>query len=229
MNFKNQTLVSLIQEVVTSALEEATYPEEFNVEEFKRLPSFVARIRYVKARLPKIAQGSARAVFVIDDATVLKVAMNNKGLAQNKIEAEIGRGSGYPVAQVFEVGDQGAWIEMEKAAKATPKVFAQIAGIDINTFSDLIRYWSLDIKGNAKGYRKPQGYDEFVSSGDNQFINEVLSLMGDYDMPAGDIGRVSSWGVVSTNGKPELVLIDYGLTQGVWDDYYAPKRQYQGY
>lgn len=229
---KKRELVALIQEAVLAGLEEAVYPEGFNVEEFKALPSFVARMKYVKARLPKIAQGSARAVFAIDDKTVLKVAMNKKGLAQNKIEAEIGRGSGYPVAEVFEVGDQGTWIEMEKATKATPKIFAQLAGVDINTFSEVIRFWSLDHRGMTKGYRKPDAYDDLVSSGDNDLINATLSLIGDYDMPSGDVGKISSWGVVSKGGQSELVLIDYGLTQGVWDDYYAPKRppeHYYGY
>lgn len=218
---KKSELATLVREAVLAGIEEANYPEGFNVEEFKALPSFAARMKYVKARLPKVAQGSARAVFIVDDATVLKVAMNEKGKAQNDVEADVGRQGGYPVAQVFEVGDGGVWVEMEKATKATPKLFKQLAGVDIKTFDQVVRYYDMDIKGRTGGYMsRPQGYDDLVS-GDNELINDVLSLMADYDMPGGDIGRISSWGVVNRGGQQKLVLIDFGLTNAVWRDYYA--------
>jgi len=76
---KNSDLSVLIREAVLAGIKEANYPEGFNVEEFKSLPTFAARMKYVKARLPKVAQGSARTAFIVDDATVLKVAMNKKG------------------------------------------------------------------------------------------------------------------------------------------------------
>jgi hypothetical protein len=217
---KKSEFVALVREAVLAGIEEANYPEGFNVDEFKALPSFAARMKYVKARLPKVAQGSARAVFIVDDTTVLKVAMNEKGKAQNDVEADVGRQGNYPVAQVFEVGDGGVWVEMEKAIKATPKLFKQLAGVDIKTFDQVVRYYDMDIKGRAGYISRPQGYDDLVS-GDNELINDVLSLMADYDMPGGDIGRISSWGVVNRGGQQKLVLIDFGLTNAVWRDYYA--------
>lgn len=221
---KKQELIQLIQEIVEQALEEATYPEGFDVVAFKALPTFAARVRYVKERLPKIATGSARAVFTIDPDTVLKVAMNEKGKAQNDVEADIGRQSNYPVARVYEVGDGGVWIEMEKAIKATPRVFKQLAGVDLKTFDAVTTYYGAEMRGlNSWRVAKPVSYDE-LTSGDNEFINSILSLMADYDMPAGDIARISSWGVVNREGKPTLVLIDFGLTNGVWNDFYAPSR-----
>lgn len=219
---KKSELEQLIREAIQTAVDEAVYPEGFNVEEFKALPSYAARMKYVKARLPKVAQGSARAVFIVDNTTVLKVAMNEKGKAQNDVEADVGRQNGYPVAKVFEVGDGGAWIEMEKAEKATPKVFKQLAGVDLKTFEQVVRYYDMDMKGENQYMARPANYDDLVS-GDNELINDVLGMMADYNMPGGDIGRISSWGVVN-RGKPTLVMIDFGLTQTVWDDYYAPKR-----
>lgn len=203
-------------------MDEAAYPAGFDLQHFRQLPSFKARLAYVKERLPKIARGSARAVFTIDDATVLKVAMNAKGQAQNDVEADIGRQNSYPVAKVYEVGDNGLWLEMEKATKATPKLFRQLAGMDIKAFEAMIRYWHTTRNGRSQ-FSGPEGYEDAVESGDNNFMNQVLELMANYDMPAGDIGRISSWGVVNRGGKQELVLIDFGLTQTVWDDYYAPK------
>lgn len=217
-------LVKLIKETIAQAIEEANYPEGFDLATFKALPSFKARQDYVKQRLPKVASGSSRAVFIVDDTTVLKVAMNKKGLAQNEVEADIGRYSdSYPVAKVFEVGDGGAWLEMERAVKAKPSDFKKLAGIDIRDFARVISFWKSNQSGRRVGWAKPEGYDDYVESGDYPFINAVLDLMANYDMPAGDIGRISSWGIVN-RGKPELVLIDFGLTSTVYNDFYAPKK-----
>lgn len=224
MRVKKVELVRLIKEAIVAELEEATYPEGFDLAAFKALPTFKDRLAYVKQRLPKVAQGSSRAVFIVDDATVLKVAMNKKGLAQNDVEIDIGRNQMGPVARVYEYGDNGAWLEMEKAQKATPKMFQTIAGFSLEELGDMLRYWHAENQGRAKHITKPARYEELVNSGENEFMNELIGMMGDYDMPPGDIERISSWGVVNRKGKPELVMIDFGLTSTVYNDYYAPKK-----
>lgn len=223
MRIKKVELINLIKESIVSAIEEANYPEGFDVHVFKSLPSFRARLQYVKARLPKVAQGSARAVFLIDDNTVLKVAMNSKGLAQNGVEADIGRFSeNYPVAKVFDTGDNDAWIEMERAVKAKPSDLKKLVGISFDLLNQILFYWKEDNEGRAKrkGLEKPPGYDEYM---ENEFIIDLLDLIGNYGLAPGDLTRPSSWGIVN-RGKPKPVLIDYGLTKLVFDDFYAPKR-----
>ena len=69
-------------------LEEAVYPESFDLETFKKIPTFKGRTQYVAERLPKLGAGSSRIVYKIDDGTVLKLAKNQKGLAQNNLEIE---------------------------------------------------------------------------------------------------------------------------------------------
>ena len=41
----------LEKEGLTEALDEATYPDTFNMEEFKNLRNFAERVRYCKSRL----------------------------------------------------------------------------------------------------------------------------------------------------------------------------------
>lgn len=221
---KLSTLNKIISEMIESAIEEAVYPEGFDVAAFKALPSFAARIKYVKQRLPKVAQGSARAVFIVDENTVLKVAMNAKGKAQNNVEADLGRAGYYPVAHVYEVGDDGVWIEMEKAQKITTKTFKQVSGMPFDRFAEIILYFDAERNGKNHYWDKPEGYDEIWDEG-IPLIKEIMDLIGNYDMPGGDIARISSWGIVARDGKQELVLIDFGLTKSVWDDYYAPKNK----
>jgi len=62
------------------------YPSSFNMEEFKTLRSYSARVRYCETHLQRIAAGTARVVFKIDNEKVLKLAKNQKGLAQNEVE-----------------------------------------------------------------------------------------------------------------------------------------------
>ena len=66
------------------------YPSSWNIEEFKSLRSFAERKRYCDANLQKIASGSGRIVYKVDNQKVLKLAKNKKGVAQNEIESELG-------------------------------------------------------------------------------------------------------------------------------------------
>jgi mRNA-degrading endonuclease RelE of RelBE toxin-antitoxin system len=61
------------------------YPTSWSIEEFKKLNSFNARIKYCNQHLTRISSGSSRVVYKIDDEKVLKLAKNKKGLAQNEV------------------------------------------------------------------------------------------------------------------------------------------------
>ena len=56
--------------------DEAIYPTGWDFEEFKNLPSFAARVKYVTRNLGKLGAGSSRLVFDIDPQTVFKLAKN---------------------------------------------------------------------------------------------------------------------------------------------------------
>lgn len=64
--------------------------EGFRVDMLRQLPSFRAKIRYCNQWLgPYMGSGSSRLVYEIDDNVVLKLAKNNKGIAQNEKEYSI--------------------------------------------------------------------------------------------------------------------------------------------
>lgn len=65
-------------------IKEMTYPETFNMEEFKSISRFASRIKYCETHLQRISSGSGRIVYKIDDEKVLKLAKNPKGVAQMK-------------------------------------------------------------------------------------------------------------------------------------------------
>jgi hypothetical protein len=211
----------LLKENIDYSLEEATYPESFNIEEFKKLTSFKDRIKYVSERLTKLGAGSSRIVYKIDDETVLKLAKNAKGVAQNENEIDYSQDSYLEaiIANVFEYDDNGLWVEMEFATPIKKSSFEQIVGVSFENYSQAMRYYYF---ANIKPSRyntgtKPENYDELW---ENEFMYEMFDFLGNYQPPIGDLTRLSTYGIVKRNGVDTVVMIDYGLNDDVYNQFY---------
>lgn len=204
-------------------LDEAAYPSNFNMEEFKSLSSFAARVRYCEERLNRISQGSSRIVYTIDNNTVLKLAKNKKGIAQNEEEGQpdfykqqIGL-----FAEVYDVDENYLWIEMQLAKKAKPSDFKRITGYDFNTVCEWLNYIRPDYRYHTYMDPKYKAYfnsKEFQDNYDEySILAKLQEYVGNYDAPIGDLKRISSWGIVTDeNGQEDLVLIDFGLSDDIY-------------
>jgi hypothetical protein len=64
---------------------------------------------------------------------------------------------------------------------------------------------------------KPESYDE---TWENDFVKSIYDIIGSYNIPSGDLTKLSTYGVVKRNGQDDVVMIDYGLTKEVYDSYY---------
>lgn len=206
-------------------LDEANYPETFSMEEFKSINSYSGKIRYCSERLRKIASGSGRMVFQIDDNTVLKLAKNKKGVAQNEIEGQpdyYRDGIGL-FAEVYDCDDNYYWIEMQLAKKAKPSDFQRLTGYPFK----MVQAWCIYLGNRSTRYHRSTEYDNYFKSdgfNDNfdsySIFGQLQEYIGNYDVPVGDLCRISSWGVVNGYNGEELVLVDYGLDNYVLDNYY---------
>lgn len=199
-------------------------PPSFDMDYFKSLTSFNKRIQYCEEHLQRISSGSARIVYKIDNEKVLKLAKNKKGIAQNEVEAQYGEDyliGGYGIfAEVFDVHPDHQWIEMELARKLTKPIFKQITGYDFDTYSDILIYYNDNVinAGRTRFKRsKPQRYDEAWEDSDG-FVYNMLSYIGDYQPPIGDLTRMSSYGLFPNN---EIKVIDYGLDHDTLSSYYS--------
>jgi hypothetical protein len=211
-----------LKTIIKGDLEEE-YPESWNIGDFKKINSFAGRVKYCEEKLQRISSGSSRIVYKIDDEKVLKLAKNKKGLAQN--ETEIGFSNDYMwdgfVAEIFEYDEDGLWVEMELARKLSSKTFQSIVGISFEEYCKGLRYYEYE-RANASqrryySFSKPEKYDEMW---ENEFTNEILQLIGTYDLPIGDMCRTNTYGIVKRDGEDTIVFIDYGLTNEVYDSYY---------
>jgi len=202
---------------------EATYPDSFNIKEFASLTSFAARKRYADQRLTYLAGGTGRLVYHIDDVTVLKLAKNQKGVAQNWTEIRQWNQNDHIMATVHEYSEDGLWLEMEKARKAKAADFKKIVGFNFKDIAQLLQYREEEIKGRGKNIFTPPDNAEDLY--EEEFYSQLENVVFDWGLKSGDLARINSYGVVKRSGEEEIVLTDYGLDEHVWKTHYAPKKQ----
>ena len=71
---------------------EVPLPSDWDDSQYKSHVPFAKRIRYAKARAKQVGVGSSRVAFVVPYQgrdTVLKIAKNKKGMAQNDYESQM--------------------------------------------------------------------------------------------------------------------------------------------
>lgn len=199
-------------------VDEMAYPTNFSFEEYGKITSFAGKLRYAQERLlGKVGAGSGRAVFRVDDEKVMKVAMNSKGVAQNSAESDWGAQQYEIVAKVFDADPDDAWVEMELAKKINEKRFIELTGVSLED----VRGWLMTFKG--EGNKRPREYYEKMN--ENDFIGELTTFTQDYGYPVpGDFATITSYGEVLRDGRPTVVLIDFGYNQET-DKIYTASQQ----
>lgn len=196
-------------------LNEMAYPTSFSMDEFKKIRSFNGRIRYCEEHLDRISSGSGRVVYKIDNHKVLKLAKNEKGVAQNGAEYQIGKYDEFSiVAKIYDSDENLTFIEMELAKKVSLSDFKRIVGFNPNQVHDYVHNTVI----------KPDTYviePEIEDAMDNnEWIVELCDMIGSTQSLPGDLGRLSTYGIVNRGYGDEIVLIDFGLTKSVYTKYY---------
>ena len=177
----------------------------------ENLETFNARKKYAEKNLEHLSSGSSRIVLLTSDKTIIKLAKNDRGLAQNQVEAKLKTSSKY-FNPTLSFAKNYAWIETNHLEKITAKEFEKLTKINFDDFGEAIRSGLKSISGNTDK-EKPDNFDDVSKSSIYKEVKEVgLSnkLMG------GDLARISSWG--KKDNHP--VLLDTGLTRKVYDDFY---------
>lgn len=117
-------------------IDEMALPSDWDPTAFGHDKTFKSRLDYAKERAQRIGGGSSRVAFIIPDQgreTVLKVAKNTKGLAQNEAELDI-LNDGYvgkldiviPLVDYDKENPQPTWIQTELAQKASDMKLSKI-------------------------------------------------------------------------------------------------------
>ena len=223
----------IITEQQLDAIKEMAYPVSFNMEEFKSIRSFADRVKYCENRLKKLGAGTSRRVYQIDNEKCLKLAKNSKGIAQNIEEINLGNDmyAGSCFAKVYDYDQNGLFVEMELARKAKESDFERLVGIPFDVYCDIIVRTAanyLPSNNQSRNWINKSMEDSYEYVMDNiddfEFISQVIDYMGNYQVKTyGDLQRLSSYGVVRRDGQEEMVIVDFGLTEDVFNNYYRRK------
>lgn len=221
--------IYITEEQLKTIVKEMAYPSNFSMEELVSLPSYAARVKYCQQRLKRIGAGSSRIVFAVDDEKVLKVAKNRKGVAQNLEEGQEWKQDYYCFANVYDQSDDGIFLEMQAARPAKPSDFKRITGYGFDVMQAWVEYTRSLYTRNfyLKNTVDPKYKALFDSEEWSEYLNDYNPFSGIHNYlcdacieAVGDFQLISSWGVVSENGEENLVIIDFGLSDEVFNDYY---------
>lgn len=220
-----------ITEQQHNRLFEAMQPN-FRLDYLASCNSFSKKVNYCKQMLGKpIGNGSSRVVFQIDDETCLKLAKNTKGVAQNVEEIRIGLDNIIRfVPKVFNGSDEenGLWIITQYVLPAKASDFKKVFGATFADIAEFARYTDIrhDYRCNNLNLKHANNivrglYDKY---NDNETVTSLFSSIEDlkasYEQFVGDLTRIENWGMAMKNGKPTMVMLDTGLAEEVFKQYY---------
>jgi hypothetical protein len=213
-------------------IDEMPLPADWDPQQMRQgATTFKSRLQYALDRAKKLGTGSSRVATIIEyqgRPTVLKIAKNQKGLAQNSVEADI-LSDGYasqlgiliPLIDYDEQNREPSWIHTEMATKASEKQLCQLMKCD-NLHQLINMAYAIQgrkIYGNYESFAnhlRQKGKSEQDIDIMTEYANVLADLNSSFDVELGDFGRAANWGIY--NGKP--VVIDVGFNSNVMNQYY---------
>jgi hypothetical protein len=177
----------------------------------EQLETHGARKKYAEKNLKRLSSGSARLVYLTPDKTIVKLAKNDKGLAQNEAESNPKMTSKF-LNKTISSAKNNSWMQTHYLDKISAKDFEEMTGIDFDDFGESIRYGLKNVSGHSDK-TKPKNFDKVSKS---EIYKEMKRIGDKFRLMGGDLARISSWG--TKDGRP--ILIDAGLTKDVFSEFY---------
>jgi hypothetical protein len=212
------SLLKIYENIIDEfGVDKAMFPS-FDLDKFKSLTSFKAREQYCNQTLKRIASGSSRIVYQIDGGSVLKLAKNSFGQQQNSSESNEYNHDYFSEIRTNVIDydhEDDLWVISEIATKITPAIFKQHTGFNLNMVDKYLNLRSAQNNGakiTNRDFLRFMNQKELDSLDDDDFIGKVVEFMFNNGLEPGDLGRISSWGMVNRNGVEQIVLTDYGYT-----------------
>ena len=205
--------MALLDELIELTIVEAIRSKTFDMSEFRTISKKTNNVNVIynyalKTKLKELGAGSSRVVFLLGAKKVLKIAMNDKGIAQNETEADVSTSPKTKpiIAKVLDYDDGFKWLISEIVRPINEREFAVIAGMSFNNFVEDIRwFWE-------------EGTESLTKTPKDKMIAATIETMRAHDLIAADIvKKVDHWGKTA-DGR--VVLLDYGYTKNVYAKHY---------
>jgi hypothetical protein len=185
------------------------------LENISALKTFRARIEYSERNMKRLSSGSSRMVFETSDGYIIKLAKNEKGLAQNGVESNSSMRSKY-VNGALKSDPDDIWILTEKADKLSSEEFEDLTGMSFEDFSEAIMYGLRNLSKSTSS-KKPKNFDKISK---NEFYKDIYRAGSEYNLIPGDLSRISSFKKI----KDRVVLVDSGLSREIYDEFYEDSK-----
>lgn len=149
--FMMNSVENLILFEVTKVLTEIR--GSFDWDTFRDMKSMSKRLAYAEENLPEyLGSGSSRTAYVLSNRYVLKIARNNKGVAQNEAEVELAVNPHINkiTTKIYDVGTKYSYLvtDIVRPLGKDDKAFENIIGTNWTNFYDILqtyyRFKSLD-------------------------------------------------------------------------------------
>lgn len=194
--------------------------EPFSLKKLASLDSVELMVAYASNTLKRIGMGSSRMVFELegDPDWVLKIAMNDAGIAQNKAEATVC--SADPRLEYFTKIDfsrsdkSGRFLISEYAEPMDESKWQSLTGI---SWDDYV--YAMDGLFNKNPFPKEAKYaDNLLKT--NSWFAKLINIIKSCQYQPGDLQKMDSWGIGKKTNK--LVIVDSGFTKAVYQAHYNP-------
>lgn len=191
--------------------------DEFSFETLKSLPSFNQRLTYCKEHLgPNIGQGSSRIVFQLTDEICLKLAKNEKGIAQNELEFR--NSEDYYIdnlfPKVFDESDSENYLFLvsEYVLPAKKSDFKIVENVSFDDFITIL----MNLNWNKRLTQEENNIYE-----ESYLIRDVYDYSMNYNVPIVELTRIQNYGLVYRDNQATIVLLDSGFNDDIYQQHYS--------
>lgn len=179
---------------------------KFDMKKFQSLDDHVDMLNaYANKYLEKLGRGSSRAAYLYSSRFVLKIAINNKGIAQNLAEVEVSSNPSSKdiVAKVHKHDKEYKWLLSDLVRELkSPDEFTKLMGVD---FEETMK----QLKVALRQKKLPENASNVLKT--------IYNVAVENNLMFGDLEIYNHWGVTPDR---RCVLLDYGFTHEVWDKHY---------
>jgi hypothetical protein len=211
-NLLKQYINCLIKERIRSIYsdESGEHGDRFEFNKFKGFHDIHKQFEYANSFLDRIGFGSSRIVYIYSSKYVLKIALDQKGLAQNEAEVDVYTNPKTKaiVTKIVNYDDKNYnWLVSEMVDPlVNPKQF-EATGTDWKTFVE-------DVKKLLSASDKNEDTTSIEAS---EFSKKVVDTIISNQLMIADIRTLNHWGKTA-DGR--IVLLDYGYNKDVHIKHY---------
>lgn len=206
---------------IECAYEDCIKSDDF---EFEDTPKFDKIFDVLFSKYYKIGSGSSRRVFALDKNTVIKMAKDRRGMAQNLVELRVFEKTPERVAKIKWYHPKGYYLIVERCTSLYRFLEDKDVNISADDFSDYV-----DI--NVKEHYTAKKVENIVKNFVRENKDEAKYKPAVFKMLAKQIKELATFiwknkihdiydDQLGVNKAGKIILLDYGMDQEVWEKYY---------